>query len=55
MGNLLRNAANPEIPQCRIADWPDLKIRGLFLNMRHQGFDGCLQEILSEIDAAGAL
>ena len=55
LGNLLRNAATPEIPQCRIADWPDLKIRGMFLNMRHQGFDGCLPEILSEIDAAGAL
>jgi len=55
LGNLLRNATKPELPQCRIVDWPTLKIRGMFLNLRHQGFDGCLPEILSEIDAAGAL
>ena len=55
LGNLLRNAVNPELPQCRIADWPTLEIRGMFINLRHQGFDGCLPEILNEIDAAGAL
>ena len=55
LGNLLRNATKPELPQCRIADWPTLKIRGMFLNLRHQGFDGCLPELLNEIDAAGAL
>jgi hypothetical protein len=53
--NLLRNALKPELPQCRIVDWPKLKIRGLYLNLRHQGFDGCMPEILSEIDAVGAL
>jgi len=55
LGNLFRNAVRSELPRCRIADWPDLKIRGMFLNLRHQGIDGCLPEILSEIDAAGAL
>jgi len=55
LGNLLRNAAKPELPKCRITDWPTLKIRGMFLNLRHQGFKGCLPEILNEIDAAGAL
>ncbi len=55
LGNLLRNAVKPELPQCRITDWPKLKIRGMYLNLRHQGFEGCLPEILSEIDAAGAL
>ena len=55
LGNLLRNATKPELPQCRIADWPSLSIRGMFINLRHQGFDGCMPELLSEIDAAGAL
>ena len=55
LGNLLRNATAPELPKCRIVDWPILKIRGMFLNLRHQGFAGCLPEILNEIDAAGAL
>ena len=55
LGNLLRNATAPELPKCRVVDWPTLAIRGMFLNLRHQGFDGCLPEILSEIDAAGAL
>ena len=55
LGNLLRNAVKPELPKCRIVDWPKLKIRGLFLNLRYQGFEGCLPEILSEIDAAGAM
>ena len=53
--NLLRNAVKPELPQCRIFDWPKLKIRGMYLNLRYQGFEGCLPEILREIDAAGAL
>ena len=53
--NLLRNAVKPELPQCRIFDWPKLKIRGMYLNLRFQGFEGCLPEILREIDAAGAL
>ena len=53
--NLLRNLTKPELPQCRIVDWPKLSIRGLYLNLRHMGFKGCLPEILSEIDAAGAL
>ena len=53
--NLLRNAVKPELPQCRIVDWPKLKIRGMYLNLRYQGFKGCLPEILREIDAAGAL
>ena len=55
LGNLLRNATEPELPHCRIVDWPSLKIRGMFLNLRHQGFDGCMPELLREIDAAGAL
>ena len=55
LGNLLRNALKPELPRCRIVDWPKLKIRGLYLNLRYQGFKGCLPEILSEIDAAGAM
>ena len=55
LGNLLRNALKPELPRCRIVDWPKLNIRGLYLNLRYQGFKGCLPEILSEIDAAGAL
>ncbi len=55
LGNLLRNAVRPELPRCRIADWPMLNIRGMYLNLRRQGFKGCLPEILSEIDAAGAL
>ena len=55
LGNLLRNALKPELPQCRIVDWPMLNIRGMYLNLRYQGFEGCLPEILSEIDAAGAL
>jgi hypothetical protein len=55
LGNLLRNAVKPELPQCEISDWPKLKIRGMYLNLRFQGFQGCLPEILSEIDAAGAL
>ena len=55
VGNLIRNAVKPELPQCRITDWPVLKMRGMFLNLRHQGFDGCMPELLNEIDAAGAL
>ena len=54
-GNLLRNAAKAELPQCRIVDWPKLKIRGMYRNYRYLGFDGCLPEILREIDTAGAL
>jgi hypothetical protein len=55
LGNLFRNATKPELPQCEITDWPSLAIRGMFLNLRHQGFAGCLPELLNEIDAAGAL
>lgn len=53
--NLLRNAVRPELPQCRIVDWPKLKIRGMYRNYRYLGFKGCLPEILREIDTAGAL
>ena len=55
LGNLLRNAVKPELPRCGITDWPKLKIRGMYRNLRHLGFKGCVTEILSEIDAAGAL
>ena len=55
LGNLLRNATAAELPKCRIVDWPTLEIRGMFINLRHQGFKGCMPELLSEIDAAGAL
>ena len=55
LGNLLRNASRPELPNCRIDDWPLLSIRGIFLNLRRMSFDGCMPELLSEIDAIGAL
>ena len=55
LGNLLRNATEAELPQCRIVDWPKLKIRGMYRNYRYLGFNGCLPEILREIDTAGAL
>ena len=55
LGNLFRNATKPEVPQCRIMDWPKLNIRGMYRNYRYLGFDGCLPEILREIDTAGAL
>ena len=55
LGNLFRNAVKPELPRCRIADWPKLNIRGLYLNLRRMGFEGSRDEILSYIDAAGAL
>ena len=53
--NLLRNCVKPELSCCRIVDWPKLKIRGLYLNLRHQLYAGRLPVILREIDAAGAL
>ena len=55
VGNLLRNAVKPEVPRCRIIDWPEMPVRGLFLNVRRQGFKGSLPEMLSEIDTIGAL
>jgi len=54
VGNLLRNAEKPEIPCCRISDWPLLSIRGLYLNLRHQGAED-IDELLSEIDTIGAM
>ena len=33
-GNIVRNNVITTLPGCRIADWPDLRTRGLFLNLR---------------------
>ena len=33
-GNIVRNNVVTTLPGCKIADWPDLRIRGLFLNLR---------------------
>ena len=33
-GNIVRNNVVTTLPGCKIADWPDLGIRGVFLNLR---------------------
>ena len=33
-GNIVRNNVITTLPGCKITDWPDLGIRGLFLNLR---------------------
>ena len=33
--NIIRNNIITTLPGCRIADWPDLRLRGAFLNIRH--------------------
>ncbi|MBQ6352416.1 MAG: beta-N-acetylhexosaminidase, partial [Lentisphaeria bacterium] len=34
LGNLIRNNVITTLPGCRITDWPDLGVRGVFLNIR---------------------
>ncbi len=34
-GNIVRNNVVVSLPGCRITDWPDLGIRGVFLNLRY--------------------
>ena len=34
LNNFIRNIAKPEIPCCRIEDWPDLGKRGVYLRIR---------------------
>jgi len=34
-GNIVRNNVITTLPGCRIADWPDLGIRGVFVNLRY--------------------
>ena len=35
LDNFIRNLEKPELPGCRIEDWPDLAKRGVFLRMRY--------------------
>ena len=55
LGNLLRNAAKPELPRCAITDFPKLRMRGIYRILRKRGSDGNVGSLLREIDAAGAL
>ena len=34
VGNLLRNAEKPELPCCRVTDWPDFARRGIYYEWR---------------------
>lgn len=34
-GNIVRNNVTTTLPGCKIADWPDLGIRGVFVNLRN--------------------
>ena len=55
IGNLLRNAEKPELPRCRIADWPDFSRRGIYFEWRRSRSGQQLPKLLREFEALGAL
>ena len=55
LGNLFRNADKPELAQCFITDWPDIRTRGVYfervVTMDHRN----MPRLLREFDLLGAL
>ena len=55
VGNMIRNAEKPELPYCRIADWPDFARRGIYFEWRWARDGKQLPKLLREFEALGAL
>ena len=55
LGNLFRNADQPELARCFITDWPDIETRGVYfervVTMDHRN----MPRLLREFDLLGAL
>ena len=54
LARLVGNSGGPELPVCRIQDWPDLPVRGIFLNLREMT-SAELAEFLRVIPALASL
>ncbi|MDD5728844.1 MAG: beta-N-acetylhexosaminidase, partial [Victivallales bacterium] len=52
--NMIRNIASPELPGVFIEDWPDLKLRGIYMRLRFYN-SGEAAHFLKVIEAYGAL
>ena len=55
VGNMIRNAEKPELPYCRITDWPDLSRRGIYYEWRCTRKSSDLPKLLREFETLGAL
>ena len=55
LGNLFRNAAEPEIGRCLITDWPDIETRGVYFERVVTRGHKSMPHLLRAFDLLGAL